>query len=64
MSGERRGTMGEPVYFWFYVCERGCSMEKTSTEPLGIPSWTSEKCPLCGAAILEVNMKGPEEGGK
>ena len=64
MTGERRTAMAEPVYFWYFRCLQGCTMEKVSTEPLGLPSWTSEKCPICGAAILEVNMKGPEEGGR
>jgi hypothetical protein len=63
MTGERV-NMGKPLFFWWWICRAGCTHERVSEEPLGLPSWSSEKCPICGATIFEINMKGPEEGGK
>ena len=49
------------VWYWWLVCERGCTWEKTAMTTTPDQGWIAEGCPTCagkyvGQVILAPNV--------
>jgi hypothetical protein len=48
------------VYFWWLVCARGCTWEKTAMHQEPNHEWEKEGCPTCGAAYVGQVIPAPK----
>lgn len=45
-------------YFWYYACQRGCTVWKESPDPAGDRQWATAVCPYCGTPLAEMSATG------
>ena len=45
------------VFFWWWVCERGCSVYTEAPTPLLPPGWETWRCRYDGSALRAIHPK-------